>query len=126
MGSIKSQDAESIAKMILSTAGREIPVASEKELETMRDVIFIETIYSYLALKTFIDCGQRSGLSEQQSRYIAGQVLTGALRTVLGADAKTAELLQKSGREVSLLNKGKKLGQQYGFQATMEKAMAVQ
>ena len=126
VGGVKSQDADSMAKMILSSKGREIPVASEDELEVVRDIIFVETVYSYLALKTFIECGIRAGVSEKQSAYIAGQVIAGAVRTVLGADEHIRKLLEQSAEQAEMLNKGKKLGQHYGFQDTMEKAIAMQ
>ncbi len=125
-GGTASEDAAIFAKMILSAVGREIPVASEDELESVRDIIFIETVYTYLAVKALIAAGVKAGLSEQQSKYIVGQVTSGTLKTLFSADENTNRLLEKGSKQIEILNQGKQLGRTYGFQEAMEKIMAMQ
>ena len=123
-GSVASKDVEAFAKTIFMALGREIPVSSEEELELVWDIIYLQTIYSYTALRTIIDCSVKAGLSEQKAKYIAGQIVAGTLKTVLGADEGLNEMFA----EVDLTkarNYGLKIGRLYGFQEALEKAMSI-
>ncbi len=125
-GGTASEDASILARMLLSAVGREIPVSPEDELESIRDIIYIETVYTYLAVKALVDAGVKAGLSEQQSKYLVGQVSAGTLKTILGADENTNRLLEINAKQKEIINYGKQLGRTYGFQEIMEKAMAMQ
>ena len=123
-GSVFSKDVDAFAKMLFSSLGRAIPVSSEEELELVRNIIYLQTVYSYTALQTIVECSIKSGLSEQKAKYIAGQIIAGTLKTVLGED----EMLKEMFSEVDLtkaINQGLKLGRLYGFQDALEKATAI-
>ena len=123
-GSVASKDVEVFAKTIFMTLGREIPVSSEDELELVWDIIYLQTVYSYTALQTIIDCSVKAGLSEQKAKYIAGQIVAGTLKTVLGENERLKETFSDVDFTKSI-NHGLKIGRLYGFQEALEKAMSI-
>ena len=123
-GSVASKDVEVFAKTIFMTLGREIPVSSEDELELVWNIIYLQTVYSYTALQTIIDCSVKAGLSEQKAKYIAGQIVAGTLKTVLGENERLKETFSDVDFTKSI-NHGLKIGRLYGFQEALEKAMSI-
>lgn len=123
-GSIASKDVEAFAKTIFMSLGREIPVSSEEELELVWNIIYLQTIYSYIALQTIIGCSVKAGLSEPKAKYIAGQIIAGTLKTVLGTKEELGEVFSEVDF-TKAINHGLKIGRLYGFQEALEKAMSI-
>ena len=123
-GSVSSKDVDAFAKMLFMSLGREIPVSSEEELDLVWNIIYLQTVYSYLAFQTIIECSVKAGLSEQKAKYIAGQIITGTLKTVLGTGEDMKEMFSEVDFTTAI-NQGLKIGRLYGFQDALEKSMSI-
>lgn len=116
VGKVNSVDAESVAQLFFSNFGKIIKVNSEKELETIGEILVSETVASYLEINALIEGGMKAGLSQEVSREIATGIFSGIARTLTESDPVIDYLIAKASEEKNLeekLNAAKKIIEEY-------------
>ena len=124
VGSNRKEEAGNIARALLTSLGETIEVESEKELEIVGELILSETVYSYITVKTLIETGRKTGLSDEKSKELVMKILSSSTKAVLASDELTSTVVGRSYNQSDYLEKGKELLEKYkiidNFQKSFE------
>ena len=116
VGKVNAKDSENFAEFFFSNLGKIIKVKSEKELETVGEIILSETVASYLEINAMIEGGIKAGLTRETSIEIATGIMSGTVRTLTEKDPVIEYLLTKANEEKNLqkiIDEAKKIISEY-------------
>lgn len=117
-----SADSESIAQFFMSYFGKNIKVSSEKELDSVEDLILATTIFSARVINSLIECGVKDGVDEEKSKEIISNIIAGEIDFLTNKDSIVDYLIQQGSGEKKILERGKDILEKYGILSKLNKS----
>ncbi len=120
VGSVKSANAEMMAKLFLSQLGKTVKMSSDKEIEMAGDLIIGGTMYSLVAINSLIEGAANSGLNFEKSTEIVSQVFTGVSKFINESDEVIENLYKHFSDNKKFVERGKEILRNYDILKLMQ------
>ena len=122
VGSVRSEETANIAKALLLSMGEIVEADSEKELETIGDLITGETMYAYITINALIEGGINAGLPLEKSKEIATSIFGSTSSTFNDSNDIAKYVLERGYKKTDYLKQGKEILDKYNVMTNLQKS----